>query len=50
MSPQELHNMIQRIKKLPDNLLIRILKTICVELDNRNKKRQLFIPEQWQKG
>ena len=43
MTAQELHNMIQAIEKLPDNLLIRVLQATTKEMLERtaNKLHEL---------
>jgi len=50
MSPQELHNMIQKIKELPDNLLLRIMKIAWNELLTRTAKTLVELREGIDKG
>jgi len=45
MSPHELHTMIQAIKKLPDDFLIRILMTATQELLRRTQKQLLDLKD-----
>ncbi|MBA7495359.1 hypothetical protein ES702_05941 [subsurface metagenome] len=45
MSPQELNNIIQDIKKLPDNLLIRILMAATQELLRRTQEQLGYLKD-----
>jgi len=50
MKEYDFIQMIRRIKKLPDNLLIQILIAICHELDHRTKTGIKIIRQAWERG
>jgi len=45
MNPKELRDIIQRINKLPDESLLRILKAATSELLRRNEKELRFLKQ-----
>lgn len=50
MSPQELNEMIQKIKGLPDNLLVRVLTITSNELLRRTGRTLVELRDQIKKG
>jgi len=50
MSPQELHDMLQKIKKLPDPLLFRLIKIATTEMLRRTEKTLVALRQEFDKG